>query len=412
MKGLFKALLFILVPLCAVYLTVTTLPYYAYNKFIKGEWSHELYRLAKWNEKFLAPDEVRGTGELREEFVGLWREFHLRDAVVSLPTGHPMFRTIPIITAKESATDVGLGIQFVGPSGREISKLFLLKSGSWSDQFQEQGLFELPLVRRELMKRSSLEVWNDVFSKKITGWDLPWQTMVYNLYILHLRQRLLPEGFVAYGKLDGSEGMAYVEMPSPNKDYRTEIVMSFDKGLILSYLLVSERDNADSADLRTRFLKGIKFRPSDEALSPLIYREFKNLSFARQVDQEGMLYLLSAWSHSLQDVELLKEMIYFLERSPQNVSHLKPLYRYAFTRYKKTFTTQELGLESDDADIRLQREIELEELRERLRLQERPKTSPVAPVLTPKDQMDSYLRRARENKTKGAPKKRDKLIVH
>jgi len=48
--------------------------------------------------------------------------------------------------------------------------------------------------------------------EKYTGWDLSWQEMVYNLYILHLRSMMLPETFTNFGMVDGKE-MAYVEIP-------------------------------------------------------------------------------------------------------------------------------------------------------------------------------------------------------
>lgn len=411
MKRLILVLLILAIPTVGAYLAITTLPYYTYDKLIKGQWSHDLYRLKTWDAKLMTPNEMRGSVAAKQEFAGLWHEFHLRDAVVSLPTGHPMFRTIPILQTNQATEDVSIGVLFQGPSGRDISRLYLLKSNSWSDQYNAQRVFKLPLVKRELIKKSSMEVWNDLFTKNIVGWDLPWQEMVYNLYLLHLRSTMLPANFVAYGKLE-REGMAYIEMPSKNKDYRTEIVFKFEDGLLLSYLLVSEISNADSDDLRTRFLKGIDFRVSDPALAPLIYREFKQLSYNRQIDQEGMLYLLSAWSHETYNVEMLKEMIYFLERNPQNISHLKPLYKYAFKRYKKTFTTRDIGLDSDEPEIRLQREIELEALDEILRLQQKPKTPAKPQVITPKERMDEFLRKARESKTKTQKKKRDKLIVH
>ncbi len=411
MKGLTVILLLLCVPLFGVYVAFEFLPYYTYNKVVKGEWSHELYMLKRWDKSFLNPGVTRGSGEVSSSMSELWREFHLRDVVVPLPTGHTMYRTIPMISMLPGQVDPHLGIKFNGPSGREIARLYLLKSGSWSDQFESQKLFKLPLVRRVLMGKSSEEIFKDVFSKKIEGWDLPWQTMVYNLYILQLRSTLLPPGLLDYGSLT-SEGMAFVELPSKNKDYRTEIVFSFDRGLLLSYLLVTERSNADSEDMRARFLQGINFRPSDPSLAPLIYKEFKQLSFIRQTDQEGMLYLLSAWSHKTEDVEMLKEMIYFLERGPKNGPQLKPLYRYVYDRYQKTFTTRDVGLDEDEPEIRLQRQIELEGMAERLKLQEKPKEAVVEEVVTPKERMDEYLRKAREEKIKKPVKKRNKLIIH
>jgi hypothetical protein len=411
LKRLLLLILILAVPVLAVFVAYRTLPYYTYEQVIKGKWSHDIFKLSRWEQKFLTPGPQLGTTELKDDFPGLWREFHLRDVVVPLPTGHPMFRTIPIIKIVDPDREPEMGVLFQGPTGREIARLYLLKSGSWNDQLEKQKFFQLPLVRRELKKKTPEEVWHDLFRRKVEGWDLPFSVMAYNLYLLHLRASILPVGFIDYGPLEG-DGMAYVEIASKNKDYRTEIVFSFERGLLLSYLLISERNNVDSDEIRTRFLEGINFRTSDEMISPIVYKEFKQLTFNRQTDQEGMLYLFSAWSHQMEDVEMLKEMVYFMERGQKNGPQLKPLYRYIYDRYKKTFTTRDVGLDENDPDIRLQRQIELEANAERQRLQEKPKEAPKVVPITPRDRMDEFLRKAREEKLQQGKRKRDKLIVH
>jgi hypothetical protein len=411
MKRLLLLILILAVPILGVFVAYRFLPYYTYKKVVSGVWSHEIYKLPRWDQRLLTPGPQLGAGELKNDFPGLWHEFHLRDVVVPLPTGHPMFRTIPIIQIMDPEREPEVGILFQGPTGREIARLYLLKSGSWNDQLEKQKLFQLPLVRRELKKKTPEQVWHDLFRQKIAGWDLPFPVMYYNLYLLHLRAAILPPGFIDYGPL-AEEGMAYVEIASKNKDYRTEIVFSFSRGLLLSYLLVTERNNVDSDEIRTRFLKGISFRTTDRQISPIVYREFKQLTFNRQTDQEGMLYLFSAWSHQMEDVEMLKEMVYFMERGEKNGPQLKPLYRYIYERYKKTFTTRDVGLEDDDPEIRLQRQIELEASVERQKLQEKPKVVPKEEPITPRDRMDEYLRKAREERLQQGKRRRDKIIVH
>ena len=411
MKRILLTLLLIAVPVMGAYLAFKTLPYFYYDKLIHGQLSLQHYKLSRWDEAFLPPGEKRGSGEAASDMSSLWREFHLRDVVVPLPAGHPLYRTVPIIQRLEGRAEPQIGMRLLSPSGREVVQLYLLKSGTWSDQLETQPVFQLPLVRKEIKKKTTEEVWADLFTHKIQGWDIPWSEMCYNLYLLHLRSKLLPPGVISYGPLEG-KGMAYVEIPSKNKDYRTELVFSFDRGLLLSYVLVTDRTNPESDEVRARFLKGISFRASDKSIAPLIYREFKQLSFVRQTDQEGMLYLFSAWSHNLEDQEMLKEMVYFLERGPKNGPQLRPLYRYSFQRYQRTHTTRDVGLDEDEPDIRLQRQIELEGIAERSRLLEKPKEAPQEVEVTPREKMDEFLKKAREEKNKPRPKKRDKLIVH
>lgn len=400
--------LMIAVPLVGIYVAASTLPYIYYNKLIEGKKSHELYRLPRWDARFLVPPPQEPQKKAPDDFSLLWREFHLRDVVIPLPAGHPMFQTIPLVEEREGQQDPLLGIQFKSPTGRQMARIYLLNNGTWSDHLDDQGLFKLPLIRRELQKIPAEQVWKDVFTKDIRGWELPWRQMAYNLYLLNLRAHILPENFKSYVLL-GDGRKAVVEIESLNQDYRTEIVFEYERGLLLSYLLVTDRNSPDSQDLRARFLSKISFRTSSKELSPLIYSEFKQLAFNRQTDQEGMLYLFSAWSHDMQEADMLKEMIYFLERGEKNYPQLKPLYRFAFNRYGQTFTSRDVGLELDDQDIRLQRRIELEAIEGRKRVLEKAREPRPAPPMTPKDTMNDFLRRAREERLKGtapAPKRK------
>lgn len=393
------------IPIVGTYVAVTTLPYIFYNRLIEGKTSIDLYRLSRWDSRFLRPPKTAEAEKLPDEFSTLWKVFHLRDVIIPLPAGHPMFKTIPLLEVKPQIDEPLLGILFRSPTGREMARIYLMSNGAWNDHFEGQGLFQLPVVLRELRKKNPEEVWKDVFTKDITGWELPWQEMVYNLYLLHLRSVILPKNLVKYS-LMSDEKKAIVEIESVNKDYRTEIVFEFDRGLLLSYLLVSEIGNTDSQDLRIRFIDKISFRTTDKGLGSIIYNEFKQLPFNRQTDQEGMLYLFSAWSHDMQQTDMLKEMIYFLERGEKNHEQLKPLYRYALSKYRKTFTSRDIGLEEDDPDVKLQRRIELEEIAERKRVLEKAKEPKPIPPPTPKENMNEFLRKAREEKLKGGKKRR------
>ena len=385
-------------------------PAYLYDQAVHGRSTSTLYQLKRFNRKLFTPTQNTFVSDISGSYSNLWREFHVKDVVVPLPAGHPMYQAVPSIKLVAGMVDPQLGLRFNGPSGREIARLHLLSSGVWSNEADGQELFRLPMARREILKKSTEEIWKDVFTHKISGWDLPWQQMVYNLYILHLRSIMLPEDFTNFGMVDGKD-MAYVEMPSSNKDYKTEMIFSFQKGLLLSYLLVTDMRASDSKEIRARFINGISFRGSDPALTPIIYREFKNLNFAQQTDQEGMLFLLSAWSHDMNNTEMLKEMIYYLERGSKNKEQLKALYRFAYARYKKTFTTRDTGIEDDDPDIRLSRRIELEAMNERKSLQERPRNVMKAPEPTNKERMDQMLKKAKETKS-DKKKSRQKMIIY
>jgi hypothetical protein len=410
MKKIFLILMIVSILVGSLVAVVRFAPAYLYDMAIHGRSKSHWYQLKKFNRKLFNPTQNTYVSDISGSYSNLWREFHVKDVVVPLPAGHPMYQAVPSIRLVPGMADPQLGLRFNGPSGREIARLHLISSGVWSHEANGQELFRLPMVRREILKKTTEEIWEDVFKHKIMGWDLTWQEMVYNLYILHLRSVMLPEHFTNFGMVDGKE-MAYVEIPSSNKDYKTEMIFSFQKGLLLSYLLVTDLRASDSKEIRARFINGINFRGSDPALTPIIYREFKQLNFTQQTDQEGMLFLLSAWSHDMNNTEMLKEMIYYLERGSKNKDQLKALYRFAYSRYSKTFTTRDTGLDDDDPDIRLSRQIELEELTERKALQERPRNIMKAAELSSKERMDQMLKKAKETKPE-KKKSRQKMIIY
>ena len=161
-------------------------------------------------------------------------------------------------------------------------------------------------------------------------------------------------------------------------------------------------------NLRSKFLEAIVFSPVDESIGRFLYTEFKQLNYARQIDQEGMLYLFSAWSQNPDNVELLKEMIYYLERGQNTKKQLKILYTYSFKRYGKTYTTRKDVDAQDNPEIILQRGIEIEE-RENKRNAELISNKPAeAPVLSPEEKINSYLKKAKQDKSKEA----EDMVVH
>src|SRR5690606_31401139 len=181
-----------------------------------------------------------------------------------------------------------------------------------------------------------------------------------------------------------------------DKDYKKELIMRNDNGSIYSFVLRTEINKKESMLLRAKFLQQISFVPNDRAMAKFLYTEFKHLNFSRQVDQEGMLYLYSAWTQDMENLDLLKEAIFFLERGRDNTLQLRPLYFFALKHYGKTFTTRRLFNDHEDPALVLQRKIEIENI-EKAQAAERAKAQlPEEKELTPDERMDFYLRQAKE----------------
>jgi hypothetical protein len=293
------------------------------------------------------------------------------------------------------------------PKGREISRVYTLANTLYKDHSRGQELFKLPYVRNRILKKSLDELWKDIFSYKIQVKEKSLDDMIYDLYILHLRSKILPKDAIRYGMVQNGK-LALVELTSADKDYIVEVVLSQTGGSIFSYVIKTEKENSESRKLRSKFLETIVFSPVDESLGRLLYTEFKQLHYARQIDQEGMLYLFAAWSQQLDNVDILKEMIYYLERGQNTKKQLQALYTYAFKKYGKTFTTRKDLGDGDDPDLALQRKIELEQRDERKAAEENKGKAPPVPELTPEEKMNLYLKKAKEDKSL----KSDEMIVH
>lgn len=382
-------------------------PQRKYDQWVRGSSYDRYYIIEGYKALWLKPTGVDEIPPYKEDYTQLWREFPLMNSRIPMPTRHPLFYSIPIIEMAGKNQLPQTGMIFQNAKGRELSRIYALPNKLYQDHSKDQDLFKLPYVRNRLLQKSLDELWQDIFSYQIEPKVKSTDEMIYDLYILHLRSKILPKETIRYG-LIMDKRQAMVELESQDKDYKVEMVISQDSGSLFSYILRTEKNSQESRRLRSKFLESITFAPMDENQGRLLYTEFKQLNYARQVDQEGMLYLFSSWSQQPDNVDLLKEMIAHLERGERSQKQLKSLYNYAFKRYGKTFTTRASFDEKEDPEMALQRKIELEE-KEKIRTAEENKgKAPPAPELTPDEKMNLYLKKAKEE----GPKDKDEMIVH
>lgn len=385
--------------LIGAYLFMKDFPYHKYSQWVEGRGYDRYYDISGFRKIYLEPTGLEEIPPYQEDYVQLWKEFPLRNCQVPLPTRHPLFQTVPIIEFKSKTTAPHLGIMLMDPTGREISRVYTMPNRLYQDHSQGQDLFKLPFFRKRLLTKGLDALWKDIFSFKVEPKEKSMDEMIYDLYIIHLRSKILPQETVRYGLIkDGKQ--ALIELESQDKDYMVELVLTQDSGSIFSYVLKTEINKEESRKLRAKFLESISFSPVDVAMGRLLYTEFKALNYARQVDQEGMLYLYAAWSQNPDNVDLLKEMITYLERGHNTKQQLKALYTYSFKRYGKTYTTRRDVDEQDNPELVLQRKIEIEQQDKQKAAEAAQVRLPEAPELTPDEKMNMYLKRAKEEKTK------------
>ena len=398
--------LLVLTVVVGVGLYAIDIPQHKYRDWITGKTKDRYYSISNYKDIYLTPVELDEVPPYQEDYVQLWKDFPIRNTMIALPTRHPMFQTVPIVENNGKGIP-HLGMIILDPTGREISRIYTLPNTLTQDHSRGQELFKLPYVRSRILNRPINELWVDIFSHQIKVEEKSVDEMIYDLYILHIRSKILPPQTLRYGLIkNGSQAM--VELNSDDKDYKVELVLTQNNGSIFSYIIKTEKNRPESMKLRSKYLQSVTLSPIDERLGRLLYTEFKQLSYNSQIDQEGMLYLFSAWTQNPESPDLLKEMISFLERSHKNKKQLKPLYDYSFKRYGKTFTTRDDIEGDEDAEIILQRKIELEQRNLRRAAEENSNKPLPTPELSPDEKMNIYLKKAKEQ----MGKETDDMRVH
>lgn len=406
MRGLAFFLLILVAALAGGFFYVKRLPYKMYSDWVQGREWNKYYMIRDYQKSHLNPNVLEETLVYKEDYPQLWKPFQLRNSLVPLPTRHPLFITIPVVELKHKSAPPVIGMIIAGPNKREISTIYTLATNLSQDYTRGQELFKLPYVRNRIMKIGQDELWKDIFSKEIIVKDKSFDEMIHDLYIIHIRSKLLPAGTLSYGLM--KDGKALVELSSKDKDYKVELVMTKQGQRIYSYVLKTALTDPESVKLRSKYLNSISFSPIDPDMGRIIYTEFKTLNFARQVDQEGLLYLFSAWTQEIDKFEILKEMIFYLERGRSNNQQLKALYKYAFQKYGKTFTTRNILTESDDQDILLQRKIELEDIEKKYAAEKALTKTPELIEMSPEEKMKVHLKKAKED----GPTESEDMTVH
>lgn len=388
------------------YIFLKGYPYSLYSNWVAGQGWNRYYKIDAYAPSYLRPDAFEEIPPYKEDYAQLWREFPIRNAKIPLPVRHPMFQTVPVIEGKKDGAPQ-LGIVILAPNGRELSRVYTMPMNLYQDHSQGQDLFKLPFVRNRILKLDLKKLWQDIFSYQIEVKSKSLEEMIYDLYVLHLRSKYLPKGTVKYGLIQGGK-QALIELVSKDKDYIIEMILTNVNGNIYSYVLKTEKNNDESRKLRSKFLENISFISIDPAIGKFLYTEFKQLNFARQVDQEGMLYLFSAWSQDIDSEQLLKEMIFYLERGKNRELQLRPLYRFALQKYGKTFTGRRGGDDNNDPELSLQRKIEIEDMDRKLELEMEKQRPAVEPDLTPDEKMNLYLKKAKEQ----GPAETQDMTIH
>lgn len=340
----------------------------------------------------------------------LFREFHFSHYLLPLPFNHPVFSLIPAI--KNESTGPRLGVSFLDGKSNEMFSFMLEKPYKLETISGDQKIFLLPVFKNHIYRKSEEEVWRDLFSKKLS---LPsnvgksfyeslmalksvtYNDLVYNLYILYNRAHLFPENT---RKISFNEktNQGILELQSDDSKYRLERIFLVEKGMIYSMTIKTKRGLGHAENYRNRLLNELKYKSTTTDSAIPIYAEYKSISYGNRVDQQGMTYLYTAWSHDLNNRDFVRVIILFLERGKSNLKFLKPFYEYAFKKFGSNLSgDNEFLLET--AEEKLKRRMK-EDLETEIKKEE----TAVAPKYegqfgSPDEKIKYYLQKAKEGKT-------------
>lgn len=347
----------------------------------------------------------------------LYREFHFDNFLLPMPFNHPIFSLIP--TIKNESTGPRLGASYLDGKNIELFSFMLEKVYKLETISGDQKIFLLPIFKNHIKRKSEEDVWRDLFSKKLllpsnagrsffesldVLKEVSYSDLVYNLYILYNRTHLFPQNtkLISYNK-ETNQGI--IELPSDDPKIRVERVFLIEKGMIYSMTIRTRRGLSHSESFRNRMLKEIKYKPSTTDSAIPIYAQYKSISYGNRIDQQGMTYLFSAWSHDLNNRDFVRVIILFLERGKSNIKFLKPFYEYAFKKFGSNLSADnEFLLET--ADEKLKRRMK-EELEGEIKKEENEKAPKFEGNFnSPDEKIKFYLQKAKEsNKNSDESKK-------
>lgn len=341
----------------------------------------------------------------------LFSNFHFSNFQMPLPFNNPLYSLIPTIKIESSGPRLG-GV-FIDGKSTELFSFMLEKSYKLETSYGDQQLFLLPVFKNHITRKLEEEVWEDLFSKHLslpsnagksffeslkTLRKVSYSDLVYNLFILFNRVHLFPEAteVISYDKTT-KHGL--IRLKSDDPKYLVERLYILDQGIIYSMTLKTKVGNISAENLREKILKETIYKNSttDSAIS--IYAHYKNISYGKRIDQQGMIYLFSAWSHDLGNRDYVRVIILFLERGQSNLKFLKPFYEYAYKKFGTNLSGEsDLLLETPDEKLKrkVKDELELEVKKEQERLNT-PKFE--GNFNTKEEKIKYYLQKAKDTKT-------------
>ena len=359
-------------------------PYWFYDKTVNQNYKTTWFYLDNYRPDFISLPPAQEVDFSGIDDPDLWRKFHFQNMLIPVPYPalNPFYSVRPEISYSPKDKKSHFSLIYTDIKDRVYNKLTLLPTMMFPDYLSEQRIFDLPIARLAISSKKSDIVWRDAFTKNISKWDIPIETMAYHLYLLNFRSSFLNKKVQRFFMYKNTKRVV-LEMISDDKDYRQELILEKRGRSILSYMLFTKLEDQKAKKIRNQIVNNVEFMASTPSLTDIIIKEFKSLEFRDQITATGALFLASAWTHNPDRIEVLERAIYHLERGvksqwqtieamqeptnnfkPRNIPILEPLYLYYFNKYGRFFTTMDVKGLKLDPNLILKKKIALEQLKQ------------------------------------------------
>lgn len=340
---------------------------------------------------------------------GLYQTFHFHHFEVPMPMNHQLFSLIPTIKIESSGPR--LGARFQNGKNNELFSFMLEKTYKLETTSGDQKLFILPIFKNYISRKSSDEVWGDLFQKHLslpsnegksffeslkTLRTVSYHDLVYNLYILYNRRYVLPEKTMEFSYYK-EKNMGIVKLPSDDPKILVERLYIVEEGLIYPLVIRTRTTDISAMNFRAKFIREITYKSTSTDSAIPIYARYKQIPYTQRIDQQGMAYLYSAWSHDPDNRDYVRVIIFFLERGKLNLKYLKPFYEYAYKKFGSSLSSAS-GFLSETPGETLKRRIGEELDLEVKKAIERKAASFEGEFANPEEKIKFNLQKAKDNK--------------
>lgn len=345
-----------------------------YNSLLRGDYYHEQYFKTPLRKGVPNPSKIETlSGKLFDNET--FREFRVGNFKLTVPVRHPLYRSFPVLKRGEDENEFKYGIEIRDAKFNKVVTFLEGNREIFSPLTSEYELFKLPLFYNFLNSIPLEELWKDLFTLTIDPIPLNFyesplnsyrllksyslKKLVYQVYILALRDRYFPKGTISFGKIEQTN---FAQITYQNDAKITSEYWFLFNGVIYKCEIGIDSLVRGSRDLLATLLAGrVEKEVQDERD---IYQSFKSLSIKERGEYLGILILFSILPITKDQSKILSEMVYYLEKNGENPELLTYLDQLFVTVFGTNFSSKR-GRLIESPEAYLERKIDEEEKSER-----------------------------------------------